>query len=168
MRLTSALFRTDFDNYHERIVYKSQVGIPYYKTADLPGARVQGLGLVHDMRFKDDLINVGWTYTYTDSEVTDPKVIKDFDDAMDWLDIDGDLDQLRAECRNFYSNPDTHPVTLDTTLIHRGEHPVASVLDYYRGQWLGFSATTTLLIRGCIVDTNGCHVSLRRCMSNSD
>ncbi|WP_343561688.1 YceI family protein [Kiloniella sp. b19] len=38
----------------------------------------------------------------------------------------------------------TRPVTLNATLIHRGEHPVASVLDYYRGQWMGFKATTTI------------------------
>ncbi|MGH1480025.1 MAG: YceI family protein, partial [Geminicoccales bacterium] len=38
----------------------------------------------------------------------------------------------------------TKPVTLETTLTHRGEHPVAAVLDYYKGQWIAFSATTEI------------------------
>ncbi len=38
----------------------------------------------------------------------------------------------------------TQPVTLETTLTHRGEHPVAAVLDYYKGQWVAFSATTEI------------------------
>jgi len=38
----------------------------------------------------------------------------------------------------------TKPVTLETTLTHRGEHPVAAALDYYKGQWVAFSATTEI------------------------
>lgn len=38
----------------------------------------------------------------------------------------------------------TQPVTLETTLTHRGEHPVAAALDYYKGQWVAFSATTEI------------------------
>ena len=38
----------------------------------------------------------------------------------------------------------TEPVTLETTLTHRGEHPVAAVLEYYKGQWVAFSATTEI------------------------
>ena len=38
----------------------------------------------------------------------------------------------------------TNPVTLATTLTHRGEHPVAAVLEYYKGQWVAFSATTEI------------------------
>lgn len=38
----------------------------------------------------------------------------------------------------------TQPVTLETTLTHRGEHPVAAAIDYYKGQWVAFSATTEI------------------------
>ena len=38
----------------------------------------------------------------------------------------------------------TKPVTLETTLTHRGEHPVGAMLDYYKGQWIAFSATTEI------------------------
>lgn len=38
----------------------------------------------------------------------------------------------------------TKPVTLETTLTHRGEHPVAAALDYYKGQWVAFSAMTEI------------------------
>ena len=38
----------------------------------------------------------------------------------------------------------TKPVTLETTLTHRGEHPVGAMLDYYKGQWVAFSATTEI------------------------
>ncbi len=35
----------------------------------------------------------------------------------------------------------THPVTLKTTLTHRGEHPIGKFLDYYKGDWVAFTAT---------------------------
>ena len=38
----------------------------------------------------------------------------------------------------------TQPVTLKTTLTHRGPHPVAEFIDYYKGQWVGFAATTEI------------------------
>ncbi len=38
----------------------------------------------------------------------------------------------------------TKPVTLTTTLTHRGEHPVAAVIDYYKGNWVAFSAETEI------------------------
>lgn len=38
----------------------------------------------------------------------------------------------------------TKPVTLKTTMTHRGEHPLGSVIDYYKGQWVAFSATTEI------------------------
>ncbi len=38
----------------------------------------------------------------------------------------------------------TKPVTLETTLTHRGEHPIGAMLDYYKGQWIAFSATTEI------------------------
>jgi len=39
----------------------------------------------------------------------------------------------------------TKPVTLDVQLIHKGEHPLGQFIDYYKGQWLGFKASTTIL-----------------------
>ena len=38
----------------------------------------------------------------------------------------------------------TLPVTLKTTLTHRGAHPVGNVLDYYKGDWVAFKATTEI------------------------
>ncbi|MGI9424618.1 MAG: YceI family protein [Hyphomicrobiaceae bacterium] len=38
----------------------------------------------------------------------------------------------------------TKPVVLKTSLTHRGAHPVAAVLEYYKGQWVAFSATTKI------------------------
>ncbi len=38
----------------------------------------------------------------------------------------------------------TKPVTLKTKLTHRGAHPVAKFIDYYKGNWVAFSATTEI------------------------
>ena len=38
----------------------------------------------------------------------------------------------------------TQPVVLKTTLTHQGAHPVAAAIDYYKGEWLGFSATAEI------------------------
>lgn len=38
----------------------------------------------------------------------------------------------------------TRPVTLDVTLVAKGTHPVGQFFDYYKGEWAGFSATTTI------------------------
>ena len=38
----------------------------------------------------------------------------------------------------------TKPVTLKTTLTHRGKHPLGKRLKYYEGNWVAFSATTTI------------------------
>ena len=38
----------------------------------------------------------------------------------------------------------TQPVTLKTTLTHRGDHPVGQFLDYYKGDWIAFTATTEI------------------------
>ena len=38
----------------------------------------------------------------------------------------------------------TKPVTLRTRLTHRGAHPVARFIDYYRGEWVAFHATTQI------------------------
>ena len=35
----------------------------------------------------------------------------------------------------------TRPLTLDAELTHRGQHPVAAYIEYYKGDWLGFRAT---------------------------
>jgi len=36
------------------------------------------------------------------------------------------------------------PVTLKTTLTHRGDHPIGQFLDYYKGDWVAFTATTEI------------------------
>lgn len=38
----------------------------------------------------------------------------------------------------------TKPVTLEAKLTHRGAHPTAKFIDYYRGQWVAFTATTKI------------------------
>lgn len=38
----------------------------------------------------------------------------------------------------------TKPVTLATTLTHRGPHPLGQVIDYYKGEWVAFSASTQI------------------------
>jgi outer membrane receptor protein involved in Fe transport len=67
-RFTTTAFWTDFTDYHEKVVYSSNGFIPYYKKENIQDARVRGLDFVHDMRFKGDLINVGWTWTITDAD----------------------------------------------------------------------------------------------------
>ncbi len=38
----------------------------------------------------------------------------------------------------------TQPVTLETTLTHIGAHPLGGAIDYYKGDWAAFSATTVI------------------------
>ncbi|MEM9046822.1 MAG: YceI family protein [Pseudomonadota bacterium] len=38
----------------------------------------------------------------------------------------------------------TKPVTLNAELMHKGEHPLGKILDYYKGDWMGFAATTEI------------------------
>ncbi|MEO3416832.1 YceI family protein [Roseovarius sp. CAU 1744] len=38
----------------------------------------------------------------------------------------------------------TLPVTLDATMTHIGEHPLGGAIDYYKGDWVAFSATTEI------------------------
>ncbi|MCB4457014.1 YceI family protein [Leisingera sp. McT4-56] len=38
----------------------------------------------------------------------------------------------------------TQPVVLETTMTHFGDHPLAGVFDYYKGDWAAFEATTTI------------------------
>lgn len=45
---------------------------------------------------------------------------------------------------DFTLNGVTKPVTLNATLTHLGDHPVGKALDYYKGKWVAFSATTTI------------------------
>jgi outer membrane receptor protein involved in Fe transport len=68
MRVTATLFQSDFTDYILRLPLTSSQGIPEYTNINVPRARVRGLDLVHDMRFKDDMFNVGWTYTRVSPE----------------------------------------------------------------------------------------------------
>lgn len=45
---------------------------------------------------------------------------------------------------DFTLNGVTKPVTLKAELTHIGDHPVAKALDYYKGKWVAFAATTTI------------------------
>ena len=38
----------------------------------------------------------------------------------------------------------TKPATLKVKLTHRGAHPVAEFIDYYKGEWVAFAATTEI------------------------
>ena len=38
----------------------------------------------------------------------------------------------------------TKPATFDITVHQMGEHPVGQFFDFYKGQWLGMTATTTI------------------------
>ena len=38
----------------------------------------------------------------------------------------------------------TKPITLKTTLTHRGDHPLGQYIDYYKGKWVAFSATAEI------------------------
>ena len=38
----------------------------------------------------------------------------------------------------------TKPIVLDAELTHLGKHPLGGALDYYKGDWIAFSATTTI------------------------
>ena len=38
----------------------------------------------------------------------------------------------------------TRPVTLKAEMTHRGAHPVAKFIDYYKGDWVAFRATTEI------------------------
>jgi polyisoprenoid-binding protein YceI len=45
---------------------------------------------------------------------------------------------------DFTLNGVTKPITLNATLTHIGDHPVGKALDYYKGKWVAFAATTTI------------------------
>ena len=38
----------------------------------------------------------------------------------------------------------TKPVVLEAMLTHKGEHPLGKNFDYYKGEWIAFSATTEI------------------------
>ena len=38
----------------------------------------------------------------------------------------------------------TQPITLKAEMTHRGKHPVAKFIDYYKGDWIAFRATTEI------------------------
>jgi outer membrane receptor protein involved in Fe transport len=69
-RLTVTGFWTDFTDYQEKVVYKVSAYIPYYSNRALDEARVRGVDLVHDLRFRGNRWNVGWSYTWTDADGT--------------------------------------------------------------------------------------------------
>lgn len=81
-RISIRLFRTDFDDYHVKAVYRSDAYVAYYTRKNVPDARVQGIDFVHDMRFQDDMFNVGWTFTYTDSRMSDVYATTDSNDLL--------------------------------------------------------------------------------------
>jgi len=68
MRVTGTIYRTDFHDYIQRIVSQSTFFIPRYANRNVLRARVQGIDIVHDMRFAENRWNVGWTYGYSDSQ----------------------------------------------------------------------------------------------------
>src|SRR5205814_1443922 len=63
---TATIFDTHFADYFLRVPYRSTIGVPEYKLENVPRARISGIDLVQDLRFRDNLLNVGWTYTYSD------------------------------------------------------------------------------------------------------
>jgi len=38
----------------------------------------------------------------------------------------------------------TQPVTLETVMTHKGEHPLGKSIKYYEGEWIGIQATTVI------------------------
>lgn len=38
----------------------------------------------------------------------------------------------------------TQPVTLEATLTHLGEHPLGGAIEYYKGDWAAFAASTVI------------------------
>jgi polyisoprenoid-binding protein YceI len=38
----------------------------------------------------------------------------------------------------------TQPAVFEITVHNMGEHPVGGIFDYYKGEWLGMTATTTI------------------------
>lgn len=85
-RFTTTLFWTDFSDYHERIVYESAGYIPHYSNREIAEATIHGIDFIHDMRFAENRINVGWTYTYTHAEAESP--------VMGEVPVSGDLVML--------------------------------------------------------------------------
>lgn len=45
---------------------------------------------------------------------------------------------------NLTIHGNTQPVTLKAEMTHRGKHPVAEFIDYYKGDWVAFKATLEL------------------------
>ncbi len=60
------------------------------------------------------------------------KSVKQTSDKM--LDISGDLTIHGV----------TKPVTLKAEMTHKGEHPLGKAIDYYKGDWIAFSANTKI------------------------
>jgi polyisoprenoid-binding protein YceI len=47
----------------------------------------------------------------------------------------------------------TKPVTFDITVHNMGKHPLGDIFDYNKGEWLGMTATTTIMRSEFGVDT---------------
>lgn len=81
-RVSLRLFRTDFDDFQTKAVYKSEAYVAYYTRKNIPSARIQGIDLVHDMRFKDDKFNVGWTWTIASSRASEILATNDLNEII--------------------------------------------------------------------------------------
>ncbi len=87
-----------------------------------------GFGPLDDHLKSKDFLEVK---TYPEITFKSTEVKKTGDDTAD---VSGDLTIHGV----------TKPVTLKTKLTHRGEHPLGKAIDYYKGQWVAFSATTEI------------------------
>lgn len=87
-----------------------------------------GFGPLDDHLKSKDFLEVA---TYPQITFKSTEVKKTGDDTAD---VTGDLTIHGV----------TKPVTLKTKLTHRGEHPLGAALEYYKGNWVAFSATTEI------------------------
>jgi len=87
-----------------------------------------GFGPLDDHLKSKDFLEVE---TYPEITFTSTAVKRTGDDTAD---ITGDLTIHGV----------TKSVVLNTTLTHRGEHPLGAFIDYYKGNWVAFSATTEI------------------------
>ncbi len=87
-----------------------------------------GFGPLDDHLKSKDFLEVE---TYPEITFTSTSVKKTGDDTAD---VTGDLTIHGV----------TKPVVLKTKLTHRGDHPLGAFIDYYKGKWVAFSATTEI------------------------
>ncbi|MEM7246304.1 MAG: TonB-dependent receptor [Acidobacteriota bacterium] len=105
-RLTFSTFWTEMTNYHEKVVYKTTDFIPHYSLRALPKARVRGFDIVHDLRFRNDRYNVGWTYAYADSEILESYMETDDTTGDIILDSEGKPNPLDQTGRSLRYTPE--------------------------------------------------------------